>query len=182
MVDNFDVDEHTEVPSQKEIAETLRSKKNVSKRNIIVKTTSSPSHLKRYIIIATIVILVLGGAYFIYNLLTAESASVTGNTVRLSGISSAITGFFVEGNLPPEEERFGIKITGKEIDISEEEKALQSNIKTNYTTKCTQEKLEVKNVAEAKMEKICNTTITNMQKDIDSWKEKYTICNERDND
>jgi hypothetical protein len=163
---DFEVDEKTETPSRREIKKTLRKAGRMKPMvHPIIKT----------ILVYTTIIILIGGGYFGYIKMT-EGSVATGGATGLSKFSSSITGFFVQEPLP-EEGKFGIKITAKAIDLSDEENKLKIGLKTNMTSQCIKEKNDVKLATETKMKALCQTEKDAMQEDIDYWEGRYDSCN-----
>jgi hypothetical protein len=170
---SFDFDENTEVPSKKEIYKTLRGNSPAPRKTISTKPKKTHPIIKVFMIFFVAVILVGGGFFGYFKLTEDYSSPTTGGVTGISSFSSAITGFFVQEPLP-EEEKFGVKISGREINLLSEEQKLKSNL----TNQCAQEKLQMKASTEDAMEYICDTEKTNLQNKIDSWKSKYENCKE----
>jgi len=170
--------EYPDVPSKKEISETLM--KMYHRKKIEAPEKSHP--IRTTFITLGVIIILLAGGLFTYSQFTNQSVgtSTTGAVTGLSDFSSILTGLFVEEKLPPEEERFGIKITGKQIDLLKEEKDLQTGLITNYTSKCSQEKLDVKQVTETKIKTVCEQEKAIIQSESDSWETKYENCMDND--
>ena len=168
MAEKDDFSEKTDVPSKTEITETLRKMAQLERGGVLHK--DHPLRNMFLTIFATLIVVAISGGIY----LMTTNGSMTGNAVSIDKVSSFATGLFIGKELPPENERFGVKITNKTIDLSNEERTLQ----TDMTSKCSVEKLDVKKVTEEKMKLVCNNEKAVIQEESDSWEKKYDDCQE----
>jgi hypothetical protein len=171
------MEENSEIPTKEEIESTLKRKKIIVKEAEPEQKKKTP--LKKYLIIALISIIVLVIIYFFYvSIFNSKENAITGKAISLEGISSKLTGFFVQEDPLPKGERFGILIKEKEIDLNAEEEIQENSLVADQISRCTKEKMEVKENAENKIRTLCDNEKENLYEEITYWKNKYQACQE----
>lgn len=162
----FSFDERTNVPTYEEVASVFKQHKEKIKK------------VPKHIILMVVVILIIGGistTAYVFRDNISENAKNS-----LTGLS--ISGFMTNNIDYNDKNKFGYEIKEVEIDLANEEETLKSSLTNNLSSTCEQQKTTLAVNIRNQEKEDCTTEKEVLEKEIISWKNKYTKCNEESDD
>jgi len=165
----FSVDERTNVPTYEEVASVFRRHKNKIKK---------PS--KRLLSILFLIVIIGGISATAYVYKDNIQNGMEKTSFSLTGFS--ISGFMTNNIDYDDKNKFGYEIKELEINLTNEEQVLKSNLTSDLSSTCQQQKTSLAADIRDQEEEECTTEKTALETEITTWKDRYTLCNEENDD
>ena len=168
----FTVDERTDVPTFEEVSSTMKRKGvNIGKR------------IKYFLFIVLLIGLVggIGTTAYTFKDNIQNSAGTAGSS--LTGFATgSITGFMTNDIDYLDKNKFGYEIKEVKINLTNEEQTLKTSLTQSLSSTCEQQKGLLATDIRKQEETECTIAKNALEAQVDTWKDKYTACNEADDD
>jgi hypothetical protein len=170
----FSVDERTEVPTYEEISSVMERKKKLKKP------------LKYFLLLIVIIALVggIGSTIYIYKDYIQTGAGRMSSSFTGLAIGGSISGFMTNSIDYSDKNKFGYEVAELEINLTNEEQELKSNLTSSLTqslsSTCEQQKAQLGTDIRTQEQARCTTEKNALQIQINSCEEDLEDCESKE--